>query len=331
MRTLMISLDKSIFNPNSRFATRMIAYGEKHPLFIIVPSRAKQTVVLSPYVTAYSSGGRNKIFQFWNTYGVAERVVKSEKIESITTQDPFFTGLLGMWLKQQFRLPLEAQLHGDFYGSDYYKKHGWKSRCMHALGIYVLRRADKIRVVGERVKRSVVNLNIPEEKITTRPVYVPIEAIQNYQPKMKLHDKYPGYDKIFLSLGRLDPVKNLNWLLELFSAIVKQRPKYLVVIVGDGQERLRLEQKASFLELGHSVRFEPSTLDPWSYLKTADCLLFPSLSEGYGLVVVEAIAAGTPVVMTDVGVANYEVQAGPKVTIVSVNDKEKFIQAMLLI
>lgn len=331
MRTVMISLDKSILDMNSRTATRLIAYGEKQPLFIIVPSRLKQTVVLSANVTAYGSGGRNKLAQFWNMYGVAEQIMKKELVTSITAQDPFFTGLLGVWLKQQFRLPLEVQLHGDFYGSDYYKKHGWKSRLMHSLGKYILCRADKIRVVGERVKRSVISLNIPEEKIIVRPVPVPAEAIAAYQPKLDLREKYPGYDKIFLALGRLDPVKNLGWLLETFAGIVRQKPNCFLLIVGDGKESGRLEQKVRALGLGSSVRFEPFTADPWSYIRTADCLLFPSLSEGYGLVVMEAVASGTPVVMTDVGVANYEVQAGPKVTIVPVNDKEKFIQAMLLI
>jgi glycosyltransferase involved in cell wall biosynthesis len=74
---------------------------------------------------------------------------------------------------------------------------------------------------------------------------------------------------------------------------------------------------------------EKWTDDPFSYVKTADCVLFPSLSEGYGMVAMEAHAAGTPIIMTDVGVANYELPAGPKVIITPLDDRDKFIQAIL--
>ena len=103
------------------------------------------------------------------------------------------------------------------------------------------------------------------------------------------------------------------------------------MLVGDGLEKDKIKQKIKELNFKKNIITEDWTNDPIGYLKIADCLVFPSSSEGYGLVAMEAIAVGTPVIMTDVGVANYELKSGSKVKIVPVGDRDKFIEAILKI
>lgn len=326
----MLSLDKKIFDPTSAVAKRMIEYGEKGRLTIVVPAEERCILELSSDVIVYGSGGKSKLTRLFKSYAVAKKVVSQHRHDRITTQDPFFTGFLGIRLKRRFHFPLEVQLHGDFFSSDYYRRGSISNRIRYLLArYYVLPRADRVRVVGERVKQSILALGISESKIDVRPVPFDHDALRAYVSRFHLHERFPGFGKIFLVLGRLDPVKNIPWLLDLFPAIVKEQPKTLLLIVGDGIEQKRIKERISTLDLANNVRLEGWTADPWSYIKTADALLFPSLSEGYGLVVMEAVAVGTPVIMTDVGVANYEVKAGENMTIVPINDKEKFIHTML--
>jgi glycosyltransferase involved in cell wall biosynthesis len=115
-------------------------------------------------------------------------------------------------------------------------------------------------------------------------------------------------------------------LVDVFEGVVKQK-NHLLLIVGDGVELQKLKAKSNKLQA--NVKFETWTNDPISYLKTADCLLFPSRSEGYGLVAMEASAVGTPIIMNSVGVANYELKPSEKVKILPINDKEKWIKAIL--
>ena len=108
-----------------------------------------------------------------------------------------------------------------------------------------------------------------------------------------------------------------------------QNKDFLLLIVGEGSQKNMLKEKVVSLALNKNIKFEDWVDDRFSYLKTCDAVLFPSLSEGYGLVPMEANAAGAPVIMNDVGVANYELIPDEKVKIISVNDKDAWIQAIL--
>lgn len=335
----MISLDKNILNKDSVVVRRMFEYGKKNELFIIIPSYGKESLVISQTVHTESTGG-NKLLQFFRLMSIGKKLIKENDIQEITTQDPFFTGLVGWLLKRKLGIKLEVQVHGDFFNG-YYKKQ-WLKLC---LAKFILKRADKIRVVGERIKQNLIKFNkIDENKIEVRPVVVDVEKIRNYQPKVDLRQKYPGYEKIFLVLGRLDPVKNIEWLVDIFVEVVRQKNKYLLLVVGGGIEEPRLKLQVASYKLQSNIHFALWTDDPISYLKAADCLLFPSLSEGYGLVAMEAQAAGCPVIMNDVGVANYELKLSEKadprtvplesgssawVKILPINDKEAWIKAIL--
>lgn len=322
MKILMISLDQNILDRQSRVAERMRHYGLKDEIFIIIPAPKKVSLDLSPLVHVFAVGG-NKLSHFFQIKILGQKIIKENGINLITSQDPFFTGLLGYLLKQKSRIMLEIQVHGDFFGSDYYS--GWRQ----ILGLWVVRRADRVRVAGERIKESLIKLDVREDKIIVQPVQVDKEKIKNYQPGFNLHEKYPNFEKIFLVLGRLEPVKNISWLIDVFGEAAKQKPNYLLLIVGDGLEKNKLIKKTRKKHLERNIKFEGWTIDPISYLKTADCLLFPSLSEGYGLAAMEAVVVGMPVIMSEVGVAGYELKQGPKVTIVPVGDKEKFMAAIL--
>lgn len=324
MKMLMISLDKKILDKDSRVAERMIGYGKKDELFIIIPHTEKKTTKLSETVHVQTTGG-NKIQQYFRLKKLGKQIIEKEKIELITTQDPFFTGLVGVWLKKKAGVKLEVQLHGDFFGSDYYKK---QNRLRYFLGKSIIKKADKLRVVGERAKKGLLDFSIPEEKIEVRPVKINTEFIKNYETRLNLKKGYSDYSKIFLVLGRLESVKNISWIIDLFAEIIKDRPSYLLLIVGEGSELENLKSKVKNLKLEGNIKFESWTNEPIAYLKGVDCLLFPSLSEGYGMVVIEAYVAGCPVIMNDVGVADYEIEPCEMVKVISTKERNKWIQSI---
>lgn len=316
----MISLDKNILNKDSIVARRMIEYGKENELFIIIPSKEKEIFDLSKTVHVQSTGG-SKLWQFFRLLKIGKKLIKNNDIREITVQDPFFIGLVGWLLQKKSKIDCEVQLHGDFLNG-YYNKQG--------LAKFVLKRASKIRVVGERIRQSVLKFGVVENKIVVKPVQNNPELIKNWISEVNLQDKYPGYDKIFLILGRLEPVKNIPWLINVFGEVVKQK-NYLLLIVGRGTEEEIIKKQISTQGLENNIKLENWTEDPYGYLKSADCVLFPSLSEGYGLVPIEANILGTKVVMNDVGVANCELKPSENVIILPVNDKEKWKEAILSI
>lgn len=100
-------------------------------------------------------------------------------------------------------------------------------------------------------------------------------------------------------VGRLNYVKNHKFLLDVFYAFQKQHPNSLLLIVGDGEERARIEQKAKQLKIEDKVRMTGIRRDVERLLLAMDVFVFPSLHEGLPMTLVEAQAAKLPCLVAD--------------------------------
>lgn len=96
-------------------------------------------------------------------------------------------------------------------------------------------------------------------------------------------------------IGRLDPVKRIPDLIEAMRKLDGMR----CLIFGEGQQRPELETQIARLQLGDRVILSGPTQGPTEALSQIDLLVLPSEAEGFGLVLIEAMAAGVPVVATD--------------------------------
>lgn len=105
-----------------------------------------------------------------------------------------------------------------------------------------------------------------------------------------------------LYVGRLVKDKQVNVLLDAFALVLAQKPDIQFVIVGDGIERQNLEAQAQDLGIAHNVTFTGRVArdeDIYSYMKRARVFASASVREGFGIVTIEAIACGTPVVVSN--------------------------------
>ena len=103
------------------------------------------------------------------------------------------------------------------------------------------------------------------------------------------------------TVGRLDRVKNLSLFLEAHAVLAARQPNVHAVIIGDGPERAFLEDKAANLGTSKSVTFTGYRHDVRALMASFDVYLNCSLYEGVSLTILEAMAAGLPVVATPVG------------------------------
>jgi glycosyltransferase involved in cell wall biosynthesis len=103
------------------------------------------------------------------------------------------------------------------------------------------------------------------------------------------------------ALGRLVPVKGHSVLLRAFARLVPSLPSCTLTIVGGGPLEAALREEAAQLGLGDRVVFAGPTQDAPGWLSQWDLFVFPSLSEGLPLAILEAMAVGLPIVSTRVG------------------------------
>ncbi len=105
-------------------------------------------------------------------------------------------------------------------------------------------------------------------------------------------------EALVIWVGRMDPVKNLHTLIEGIG-MVKQARRVVAVLIGDGPERGRVERQIARCHLEDTVRLVGWRADAASWMRSADALVLTSRTEGSPNVVLEAIAAGCPVVASD--------------------------------
>lgn len=121
-------------------------------------------------------------------------------------------------------------------------------------------------------------------------------------PNEMLRQRLELADKVvLLYIGVLAPRKNLRFLLEAFNLAQQTQPNLVLVMVGDGPQRDELRQYTAQLDLTAAVRFAGyiAEADKVAYYNLADLFVFPSLLEGFGMVVAEAMACGVPVVSSN--------------------------------
>ena len=117
-------------------------------------------------------------------------------------------------------------------------------------------------------------------------------------------ERKKGEKFTIMTVARLEKVKGIEYLIRAFDSLrFDLRGRSNLLIIGDGSEKRSLEGLVEKLGLKDKVRFLgeiPNEQIP-SYLATADCFVLPSLKEGFGIVILEAQAAGIPVIGTKVG------------------------------
>lgn len=194
-------------------------------------------------------------------------------------------------------------------------------------------KADLILCVSENTKKDVIDiLDIPEEKVwvTYNGVGDEFRVIDNKNLLKDLRQRYKIPERFILFVGTVEPRKNLSMLVEAYH-ILNSRHRIkepLVIAGGKGWKNEALRQSIKNLKLEDRIIFTGYVHDddlPLLY-NAATLFVYPSLYEGFGLPVVEAMACGTPVVTSNV--SSLPEVAGEAALLVNPKDTEALASAI---
>lgn len=327
----MISTDRNLFQENSEVRSRIIEYGELvDELHIIVFSNQKSKIKIpNSNIFLYPTNSWNRWLYVKDAIKIGKKILMANGKWLITCQDPFETGIIGYRIANKYKIPLQLQVHTDFL-SPYFWRESLLNKIRVVIANFLIPRADCIRVVSERIKKSInTKYSGIDAKIDILPIFVDVKSIKNSPVTIDLRKKYSQFDFIILIASRLTQEKNIELAINAMSGVIKKHPKTGLVIVGDGPECDKLELRIKNYELGNNVKIENWTDDLSSYYKTSDLFLLTSNYEGYGRTIIEAMSAGCPVITTDVGLAGDILRDGDNGIVIPIGDREKLTEAIL--
>ncbi|PZV19590.1 MAG: glycosyltransferase family 4 protein [Pseudanabaena sp.] len=170
-------------------------------------------------------------------------------------------------------------------------KNVWKQLCRW---VYPL--ARKVVSVSEGVD-SYFDSWLPKKQRAV--IFNPLQPIGEDLGTFDLPNGADSNKKWVISMGRLVEQKNFEMLLAAFHEIRDQHPDWQLLIFGEGEKRKELESLRDKLGLGDQVLFPGQTPNPIAVLKKSQLFVLSSRWEGLGVVLIEALACGLPVVSTD--------------------------------
>lgn len=124
--------------------------------------------------------------------------------------------------------------------------------------------------------------------------------IYDEKTALEVRNQYNLQDKTVIGhVGRFNPQKNHDFLIKIFTECLKINDKCRLLLVGDGEERKKIEQKVKELGIQDKVIFTGVRSDVEKLMQAMDVFVFPSLYEGLPVTMVEAQSAGLPCVISD--------------------------------
>jgi len=191
----------------------------------------------------------------------------------------------------------------------------------------VLNNASAVIALNEDMKIKMSNI-CKKDEIVILPNGIELEKFKDIYLM-----EQESIKKTIIFVGTLKSVKGVKYLIKAMKIITEKSPDTSLLIVGDGQEKEKLETLVQELNLQNSIRFAGKVTNEQipKYMAQADLFVLPSLSEGFPLVVVEAMASGLPIVTTNVRGLPEIVQNGENGFNVEPKNPEDLAEKILLI
>ncbi|HEX5494984.1 MAG TPA: glycosyltransferase family 4 protein [Mycobacteriales bacterium] len=247
----------------------------------------------------------------------ALRVVEQARPDVIHAHD-WLVAHAATTAKHHTSAALVATIHATEAG----RHQGWlpgpTSRAIHSVEWWLTYEARRVVTCSSYMRWEVTRLfDLPPDKVDVVPNGVSLDRWRgNPERATETRSRFPALagstGPLVVYAGRLVYEKGVHDLLRAMPRLRRRHPGIRLVLAGEGPHDAALRDQARALRLGRSVTFTGFLAEPdlAALAAAADCAVVPSIYEPFGMVALEAAAAGTPLVVTDVGGLREFVQHG---------------------
>src|SRR3989344_358738 len=337
MKILIFNFEYPPLGGGGAVATAQIAeeLAKRHTVFVLTThyrSLAYQEVVNGVHVHRVSVWGRRSLptaslrslltfvpAALWRGW----RLCRREAFDVINAQFVLPSGLVGVLLGTLFSVPVVV----SFVGGDLFDPTKGTSPHRHAVLRWLVRalsrRAQARTAISRDTQQNARTLHGVQEPIVVTPLGIfPREVVPAQRAQLAL----PERGAIFVSIGRLIPRKNYDLLLRAWARV----PESQLVIIGSGPLQAKLERRIAELGLGNRVQLTGFVAEETKQqiLQASQGYVSAADHEGFGLVFLEAMQAGLPIVATRRGGHTDFLRAGENALLVEPGDAAALAQAV---
>lgn len=298
-------------------------------LDIIVQSKGfYREYKLADNATVYATNSKSKLLYINDTKMLAKKLFSKRCYDLIVAQDPLFTGLAAIQIKEKHKninLKLLIHFHGDYLTSNI--PHTIEDIIASFSKHRVIIPADAIRVMSQGQKNNLIKLGVKEGKIRVISTPIELKKFSKFnKSEVNLIKQENNHKKIVLFVGRGDKVKDLPTTINAMSLVLKKRGDVRLNIIGNWEKWTEHLRFKSYPWLSWAFYPQEEVIDNYH---ACDLLVSSSRSESFGKVLVEAGASGKPVVATATTGAKEIIQDGYNGFLVPIGNAEKLAEKIL--
>ena len=239
----------------------------------------------------------------------------------IATEGPL--GNSALKLARQRNIPVLSAFHTNFHRYSSYYGMGWiKTLTLNWLRRFHNRTAGTL-VPSEEVARFLRQSRFNNVDVLPHGVDCTLFHPRRRSPALRQQWLGDGDGKVMLYVGRIAAEKNIPLVLKTWNELKQSQPSLTLVMVGDGPLKAVVQQQYREVILAGVQTGEALA----RHYASADLFVFPSLTETFGLVTLEAMASGLPVVAFDMAAAHMHVTSGKDGELAAPDNEAGFIEA----
>lgn len=242
-------------------------------------------------------------------------------IVHVVTEGPL--GWSALAAASKLKLPVTTDFHTNFHSYSTHYGVGWLKTPITAYLRKFHNKALSTLVPTESLRRELAVLGFRNLEVVARGVDTALFNPQRRSTALRQSWGVRNTEPVALCVGRLAPEKNLPLVLRAYHLMRELKPHLRLVLVGDGPERARLARE------NPDVIFAGMRIgeDLAAHYASADVFLFPSMTETYGNVTVEAMASGLAVVAYDYAAAQQHISHSQNGVLVPFGATDDYVQA----
>ena len=240
-------------------------------------------------------------------------------VVQVVTEGPL--GWAAVSAAKKLNLPVVTEFHTNFHAYSNYYRLGLISKIVAKYLKYFHNRLGQTLVPTLEMKQRLGAEGYQDLSVVGRGIDPNLFNPERRNADLRASWGLKEGDRAVIYVGRIAPEKNIALALEAFEAMRRRDPRLVFVAVGDGPARPQLEQQYPHVIFAGMRKGE----DLASHYASGDIFLFPSVTETFGNVVLEAMASGLAIVAFDYAAANLYLTDGVSALLAPFNVAEAFV------